>query len=179
MNFGEIAQAIQNTALFTSMRESQLVYPIVLSSHLATLGIFGALILATDLRLLGWAFKGVTITDMIESTRIWKRVGFVMMISFGILLGGAKLYNYYDNPYFQIKMSLLALMFIHQAIFRRSVYRNTKALDALPAPPRVAKIAAITSMMIWVGILSMGRWIAYYERPGDFRAQATLFLARR
>jgi hypothetical protein len=31
--------------------------------------------------------------------------------------------------------------------------------------PRVAKAAGLISMMLWVGILSMGRWIAYFERP--------------
>jgi len=170
MDFGAIAQAIQNTDFFTAMRESSLVYPIVLSSHLMTLGIFGGMILATDLRLLGWALKSMSITDVIRATRIWKRIGFVIMISLGILLGGAKLYNYYDNPYFQIKMSLLALVLIHQLVFRRSVYQNTEQLDQMSETPRVAKVAAITSMILWVGILSMGRWIAYYERPGDFRA---------
>jgi hypothetical protein len=31
--------------------------------------------------------------------------------------------------------------------------------------PGVAKLAAWTSLFIWIGILSLGRWIAYYEPP--------------
>jgi hypothetical protein len=29
----------------------------------------------------------------------------------------------------------------------------------------VAKVAAITSLAIWIGIASFGRWIAYFEAP--------------
>jgi hypothetical protein len=161
----EISQAIQDTAFFTYIRESALTYPIILSSHLTTLSIFGGLILVTDLRLLGLALTKTPVSEVILRTRPWKRVGFVMMVTLGILLGGAKLFNYYDNPYFQVKMTLLAMVGVHAAIFHRSVYADPKRLDNLPQMPRVAKVAACCSMAIWIGILSMGRWIAYFERP--------------
>src|SRR5689334_17671962 len=109
MSPGQISQAIQDTQFFTAMRESALVYPIVLSSHLATIAIFGGLILMSDLRLLGLALTGIPVSDVLLRTRPWKRVGFVIMVTCGILLGGSKLATYYDNPYFQIKMTLLAL----------------------------------------------------------------------
>jgi hypothetical protein len=32
--------------------------------------------------------------------------------------------------------------------------------------PRVARVAAISSLVLWIGIASCGRWIAYYE-PKD------------
>jgi hypothetical protein len=165
MSLGEISQAIQDTEFFTFIRESALTYPIILSSHLATLSIFGGLILVTDLRLLGLALTKTPVSEVILRTRPWKRVGFVMMVTFGAMLGGAKLFNYYDNPYFQVKMTLLAMVGVHAAVFHRSVYADPKRLDGLPHMPRAAKLAACLSMAIWVGILSMGRWIAYFERP--------------
>ena len=165
MSPGELSRAIQDTELFTALRESALVYPIVMSTHLTSIAIFGGLILLTDLRLLGLAMKSVSISDMVKQTRYWKWAGFVIMITCGILLAGSKLESYYDNPYFQLKLTLLALVGVHAWVFRRSVYGNTAQLDALPTVPRVAKVAACISIVLWVGILSAGRWIAYFERP--------------
>jgi hypothetical protein len=39
------------------------VYPIVLSTHLACIAIFGGLILITNLRLLGWALSDIPADD--------------------------------------------------------------------------------------------------------------------
>ncbi|HYA18005.1 MAG TPA: DUF6644 family protein [Bryobacteraceae bacterium] len=167
--FGDIAQAIQDTAFFTAIRESGLAYPVIMSTHLSSIGVFGGMILMTDLRILGLAMKDVTVTDMVRQLRPWKYLGFIVMVSMGIMLGGAKLAQYYDNPYFQLKMTLLFLVFVHAMAFRRSVYRNTEALDRAPEMPRVAKTAAILSLCLWLGILSCGRWIAYFERSEEHR----------
>ncbi|MBZ5621144.1 MAG: hypothetical protein LAQ69_20820 [Acidobacteriia bacterium] len=173
MSPAELSRAIQDTGFFTALRESALVYPIVMSSHLSSIAIFGGLILMTDLRLLGLAMKTVPVSDIVRQTRIGKQIGFVIMVTCGLLLAGSKLDSYYDNPYFQTKMCLLALVGVHALVFRRSVYGNTAELDALPAMPRVAKAAACISLVLWVGILSAGRWIAYFERPTPASATAS------
>ena len=165
MSLAELCRAIQDTEFFTALRESALVYPIVMSTHLTTIALFGGLILVTDLRLLGVALKTVSISDVVRQTRIWKRIGFVIMVTCGILLAGSKLESYYINPYFQTKLLLMALVGVHAWVFHKSVYGNTAQLDALPAIPRVAKVAACISLVLWVGIISAGRWIAYFEPP--------------
>jgi hypothetical protein len=159
----EIAQAVQDTQFFTAVRESAVVYPVVLSTHLSMIAIFGGLILLTDLRLLGVTLTSVPASEIVRRTRPLKWIGFLIMITCGILLGGAKLLTYYDNPYFILKMSLLVCVGIHALVFRRSVYRNPEALDNPKGLPRAAKVAACLSMVLWVAILSNGRWIAYWE----------------
>ena len=64
-------------------------------------------------------------------------------------------------------MTLLSMVGVHAIVFRRRVYADPRKLDGLKSMPRVAKAAGLISMMIWVGILSMGRWIAYFEFPPD------------
>ena len=169
---GDFAHWVAGTSFFTALRESGLPYPIVMSTHLSSIAIFGGAILMTDLRILGFAMKSMPIAEVIRQTRMWKRIGFVIMITMGILLGGAKLDKYYDNPYFQIKLILLLLVGVHALIFRPRVYNRAEELDRAPAVPAVAKTAAWLSLILWVGILSMGRWIAYYERPGEIPRSA-------
>ena len=70
-----IAHSIQSIDFLTEFSESVLVYPIVLSIHLACIALFGGMILMTNLRLLGLTFKSLTITQMVTSFRPWKRAG--------------------------------------------------------------------------------------------------------
>jgi multidrug transporter EmrE-like cation transporter len=167
MSLAEFSQWVAGLNLFTSLRESALAYPIIMSLHLSSIAVFGGLILLTDLRLLGLAMPSIPVSNMIEQTRVWKRIGFVVMVTCGVLLGGAKLDKYYDNPYFQFKLLCLLLVGVHALVFHRSVYGNAQALDRSPVIPPVAKAAACVSLALWIGILSLGRWIAYYERPED------------
>jgi hypothetical protein len=171
MGLAEIGQWIQGLGVFTAVRESTLVYPILLSTHSACLAIFGGLILCTNLRLLGWILTDVPAEDLIRALRPWKLAGFVVMIGAGTLLGGSKAGEYFTNPFFQTKMLLLAGVGVHGLSFRRSVYRR-------PGGPRsasAARAAAVLSIVLWTGVASMGRWIAYFDRPEPTpRAAATV-----
>src|SRR5260370_34106730 len=109
MPIAELSHAIQETDFFTALRESALTYPIIMSLHLTSIAVFGGLILMTDLRLLGIAMRSTSISDVVRQTRPWKWIGFVIMVTCGVLLACAKLAHYYGNPDFQIKLSLLAL----------------------------------------------------------------------
>ena len=160
MNLAFLGQRVQDLSLFTAVRESRLVYPIVLSTHLACIAIFGGLILITNLRLIGWTLTDIPAADLIRSLRRWKQFGFVIMVTCGVLLGASKASEYLPNPFFQLKMGLLIGVAVHGVYFRRTVYRT-----AMPIEPRKARAAAVMSLILWVGVVSMGRWIAYYDAP--------------
>ena len=168
MTLASIGLSIQHLGLFTAVRESRLVYPIVLSTHLACIAVFGGLILLTNLRLLGLALEDIPAADMIRSLRPWKQLGFVIMVTCGVLLGASKASEYLPNPFFQIKMGLLIAIGVHGLYFRRSVYRTREPIAATPA-----HVAAIVSLILWVGVVSMGRWIAYYDAPAPAQVTAS------
>ena len=166
MSVAEISQAIQDIGFLTYIRESAYTYPIIMATHLTCIGVFGGLILLTDLRLLGLALTDYSITDVVKGLRPWKWLGFCIMVTMGLLLGLSESNKYYGNPYFQLKMFLLFSVGIHALVFRPGVYNNTEALDrAAPAIPAAAKRAGVLSLIIWTGIACCGRWIAYYEPP--------------
>lgn len=146
---------------------SALVYPVVLATHLACIAVFGGMILLTNLRLLGVTLKSFSISDVVGKFRPWKRIGFVIMVTCGLLLAGSEANKYYMNPYFWVKMTLLILIGIHGLAFRPSVYLNTAALDRAPVVPSNAKLAAALSLVLWIGVVSMGRMIGYYEGPTE------------
>ena len=167
-----IAHSLQSIDFLTAIRESALVYPVLLSTHLACIALFGGMILFTDLRLLG-AFKFLSITDVVTSLRPWKRLGGVIMITMGLLLGTSEAEKYAPNPFFWTKMTLLALIGVHALIFRPTVYNKTEELDRSPVIPARAKAAGAISLVLWSGMFIMGRLIAYYE-PKQPAQQAAL-----
>jgi hypothetical protein len=158
-----IAHSIQSIDFLTTFSESVLAYPIVLSTHLTCIALFGGMILMTNLRLLGLTFKSVTITAMVTSLRPWKRGAGVVMIATGLLLATCEAEKYAPNPFFWTKMVVLGLIGVHALIFRPIVYNQTEELDRSPVVPTKAKVAAILSLGLWTTMFVMGRLIAYWE----------------
>lgn len=168
-----IANSIQSIDFLTAIRESALVYPIILSTHLTCIALFGGMILMTDLRLMGLTFKSFTITEVVTSLRPWKRLGGMIMITMGLLLATSEAVKYAPNPYFWTKMVILSLIGVHALVFRPIVYNKTEELDRSPVIPMRAKAAGALSLVLWTGMFTMGRLIAYYE-PKQPVPQASL-----
>jgi len=161
------AQWIQFTTLFTALRGSANVYPIVLSLHMIGIAFFGGMILTTDLRLLGWALRKRSIADVINQFRVPKRWGLLLTATCGILMAGSKAEEYYYNVFFRTKLILFVVVIITEFVFYRSVYANPEILDRTPSAPVNAKLAAVISMLLWISIACCGRGIGYIEPPLD------------
>jgi hypothetical protein len=159
----DIAHSLESIQFLSDFSESVLAYPIVMSTHLTCIALFGGMILMTNLRLLGLTFKSFTITEIVTAFRPWKRLGGTIMICTGLLLATSEATKYAANPFFWTKMIILSLIMLHGLIFRPIVYNRTEALDKSPAIPTEAKVAAILSLVLWTAMFTMGRLIAYWE----------------
>jgi hypothetical protein len=156
------AQWLQFTDWASALRYSQTVYPVVLTLHLVGIAFFGGLIVMTDLRLLGLTLRKVPMQRMIESLRLPKQIGFVIVAACGVSMASSKAEEYYYNGFFWAKMSLLALVAVHGLVFGRSVYRGRHE----PTPFQ-AKLAGGLSLLLWTGVMICGRGIGYVEPPLD------------
>ena len=165
MDFFPFFQWLSDLAPFMALRESGLAYPIVLTSHLTGMALFGGMILLTDLRILGVTMTSYPLADVVDQLRPWKRIGFVLTATCGALLFASKATEYYPNPYFWTKMSLLVLVAIHALVFRPTVYNRAAEIDKAGSVPSRAKVAACLSLVLWIGLVSAGRMIGYYEAP--------------
>jgi hypothetical protein len=168
----EIVQWLQDMSMATAIRESAIVFPVILSLHLTGMGLFGGMILMTDLRLLGITLTKHPVSDIVNGLRPWKHLGLTLTATCGILLLWSKAAIYYPNPYLWIKLTLFGLIIIHALVFR-SVYRNVADLDRSPVIPGRAKLAAVLSMILWISVVTAGRWIGYWEptKPAVTAAQ--------
>jgi hypothetical protein len=163
----DFARFIESTAFFTELRGSGYVYPVILSLHMVMICLFGGMILMTDMRLLGLAMRSYPVSDVIDQLRVPKRIGFVLMVTLGILMACCKAEEYYYNVWFRWKIALLLLVGVHALIFRRSVYNRAAELDRATTLPAGAKLAGAISLLLWIGIACAGRGIGYIEPPLD------------
>lgn len=159
MDIVSALQWVESTDLSTAIREGALLYPIVGGFHLLAIALFGGMLVMTDLRLLGWAMKRSTVSDLLEQFRVWKRAGFALVASTGLLLLWAEPLKLYRSPSFWVKMALLLAVGVHALVFRNGVYENAKVLDAGLTPR--GKLAAALSLILWAGLIVAGRLIAF------------------
>ncbi len=80
---------IESTDLSVAIREGGLPYPIIGGVHLLAIALFGGMLLATDLRLLGWVMRRRSFSDVWYQFRPWKRLGFGIVVATATQLGGA------------------------------------------------------------------------------------------
>src|ERR1700691_1525072 len=161
---------VQNLEFFSYLRSSGETFPTILALHLSAISLFGAMIVATDLRLLGWAFRRSSIAAVVDQLRMPKRIGFLIAATCGFLLFCSKAEDYYYNPFFRMKISLFLLVLVHALIFRGSVYNQPAKLDGPSGAPARAKLAAGLSLFLWTCILCAGRAIGYVQsQPGQYR----------
>jgi len=160
-------QWLQFTGFFTALRGSAYAYPIVLSLHMIGIALFGGMVLMTDLRLLGWAMRKRSMSDVVDQFRVPKRWGLLLTVTCGFLMFGSKAEEYYYNSFFRTKLILLALVLVQELVFYRGVYAHPAALDQAARTPVTAKLAAAVSMLLWISIACCGRGIGYIEPPLD------------
>src|SRR5512133_1253706 len=150
---------VESTGLSVAIREGAFAYPIIGGIHLLSIALFGGMVLTTDLRLLGWGMRRHPASAFVRDLRPWKWLGFVTIVVTGLLLGWAEPLKLYRNASFWIKMTLRALVGVHAAVFRSSVYRYPEKLDVALTP--AAKLAGALSLVLWAGLIVSGRYIAF------------------
>lgn len=152
---------LENTDVSVAIREGALLYPIIGGVHLLSIALFGGMVLASDIRLLGWGLRKMPVSDVIAQLRVWKWVGGVVVIVTGLLIAWCEPVKLYHSKSFWIKMILLALVAVHAAAFRGPVYGHPERLDKAEALPAAARWAALLSVLLWVGLIVSGRLIAF------------------
>ena len=168
MDLQAFMHTLQDGDFATSIRESALLYPVLLSTHLMAMGLFGAMIAMTDLRILGVAMTKHPMADVHNQLRPYKHLGLTIVVICGGLLAYSKAALYWPNPFFKLKLGLLAAVAVHGLVFRGPVYKRLSEMDKFGSATTSAKLAAVLSLLLWVALVAAGRWIGYWEPENPF-----------
>ena len=152
---------LASTAWSIALHESLYMYPLVETAHVLALLLFVGTVIFVDLRLLGWVFRAVPISEVTARLLPWTIGGFVIAVTTGALLFYAIPVRTYQSIFFRIKVIMLIAAGINTALFHRRMNRGDVEWDRDPSPPLRTRVVGAVSLLSWATVIVTGRMIAY------------------
>ena len=165
---------LASTAWSIKLLESLYAWPLLESAHVLSLGLFVGTAVFNDLRLLGWTMNSVPVSEVTGRLLPWTRIGFVVMVSTGLLIFYSDPVRYYHKIFFRLKVFLLIAAGLNAFVFHRGIHRRVAEWDLDPVLPREARVAGAVSLVAWALIVVAGRMIAYNWFDCDMQPQSDL-----
>ena len=144
-----------------ALRESLNAYPIMLTAHVVSMCLFAGLIIFWDMRLVGMALKPVPVSNIPTRIFPWAMAGFAISTITGFLLFYSQPMRYYGNFYFWVKNLMMVLAGVNALVFHLTTYHSVAEWDRAAVTPVAARVAGVVSLVLWAGIVTTGRLIAY------------------
>jgi hypothetical protein len=161
MDIAVILKWLEATAVAGKIRGSLYLFPLIESTHVLGLALVFGTIAIIDLRLLGIASTQRRVTRMWSDILKWTWAAFALTALTGALMFITNATVYYHNFFFRTKMLLLALTGVNMFVFDLTARRTLSSWDKAPAAPRAGRIVAALSLVMWIGIIFMGRIIGF------------------
>jgi uncharacterized membrane protein len=131
------------------------------ATHVLTLMVSIGSLFIIDFRMLGLILPNVSATAIADRLHKPMIIGFVIMFITGFLLVYAKPVETIQSLWFRIKMILLLMAFINAWIFNARMRAAEGSWDNDRIAPKNLRIGAIISLVLWCGVVTMGRYIPY------------------
>lgn len=154
-------QAIHDSRLSNFIRETGVMFPALESVHVIAITLVLGTIAIVDLRLIGCPSHRRSAHRLIQDLLPFTWVAFVASVATGLLMFASNAITYAENTLFWWKMAVLAAAGLNMAIFHLGIYRRIDAWDAQLPPPRAARLAGLSSMVLWITVIVLGRWIGF------------------
>ena len=151
---------VEQLAIAKAMREWLWLYPGVEIIHIVGFTLLVRSVVMFDLRVLGLS-KAIPVRRLSRHLLPWSLGALVLIVPTGLLMFSAHASDFLTNRAFQLKMALLLSAGLNAAYFRMGPYQTVTSWDVeAPAPP-AAKLSVALSLVLWLGVISCGRLLAY------------------
>jgi hypothetical protein len=148
------------TNLSVFLREATWGYPVLEIAHIIGLALVVGSIFAFDLRLLG-VNAGLPMTMLGRHLLPWVWAGFCLNAVSGGLLFLSNPVEFAANPALAAKLGLIALAGINALYFQVRLAPAMDAWNSNTPAPAAARISALFSIVLWLGVIIAGRLMAY------------------
>ncbi len=137
--------------------------PIVQTVHILAIGVVMGSIVFVNLRILGLAVPGQSSAEIIKRLMPFTWWALLPLIASGLVFVIARPNRYFYNPVFGIKFALL----IPALILALCLYLPNRREPGFWDEPGIRRglvhSISLISIVLWVGIMMAGRWIAYSD----------------
>lgn len=129
--------------------------PIVQTFHLLGIAVIMSSVVLLDLRILGLALPSQDVQELTRRVMPWVWWALPVMLLSGSMFVIARPRRYFTNPIFGLKFALLVPAIALAAVLHLVSVRKPEAWST--------KLVAAISLLLWVGVVLAGRWIAYVD----------------
>ncbi len=137
--------------------------PIVQAVHIVAIAVVMGSVVFVNLRLLGLAVPSQRPSEMIRRLLPWTWWALPFLFASGVVFVIARPVRYFFNPVVGIKFSLLIPALVLAATLH-ALSRTEPGYWEITAQRRgFARIIAAISILLWLGVMMAGRWIAYAD----------------
>ena len=143
------------------MRDSSWLFPGAEILHFFGLCLLIGSLMVVDLRLLG-VIRDMSYQSIYRFLPI-SLIGFGINLLTGILFCFTDPFRYYPNIAFRVKMLLIVLAGLNALWFKFKIHPLTLDNPAEADASKTAKLVAALSLLLWFGVIVMGRMIPYLE----------------
>lgn len=152
--------AIESSEIGAYIRQSVWLYPTANVAHVVAVALFAGAIAVMDVRLMG----ALTGSDPARVVRGARRAAVLALL--GVFVSGAMLFiaeasHVALNPVFQIKMALIVFGIFHAFVVGGRAVRELHRLGPQAPMPGLVRFAGGVSMLTWIVVVGLGRYIAY------------------
>jgi hypothetical protein len=135
--------------------------PAIQSVHIVGIALVMGSVLMIDLRILGWAWTDQTLRQTTSRFGPWLTGSLWLLLVTGILMVVGEPVRELVTFSFWLKMALVAVGAAVAVSFQRAVRRHEPQSGTALGERRSIKVMAIVTFLVWVGVIFLGRLIAY------------------
>lgn len=151
---------LEGSAFSQAMREQVWLYPLVEVAHIAGFSVLVGAVTLFDLRLLGYA-RTLPVQALAHHLLLWALAALTLIVPAGLAMFASQPLEFAGNPVFVLKLGLIGLAGLNAGLFHLGIYRSVSRWDTETATPGIAKIQAVASILLWIGVITCGRLLAY------------------
>lgn len=157
----EFAEWLATTWLSSTFQNVLWIVPASQSIHIASLAVVFASALMINLRVLGLGAGGRSVSQLAGTLVPWMWRGLACLLFTGAVQSIAEPVRQFVTPLFWAKMALIVVVMAMTTVFARSVRANAGRWDTAATRPASATVFAVASTLLWVAIVTCGRFIGY------------------
>jgi putative copper export protein len=155
----EFAEWLGATPLSVAIQSRLWLTPLLQTIHITMIGIVFVSMLNVALRVLGKIRADEPLAEVWHRFSPWFWCALGVMAGTGLVLAIGEPVRQVTALSFWIKMSLLAIGVASALYFGRTVAAAASGSD--PTASGGARFVAVATIVLWVAIVFLGRWIAY------------------
>jgi hypothetical protein len=156
-----VCEWLQSLPLASGVKESTWQFPVIESVHSLALSVMLWPAAILDLRLLGLVLRRRPVSAVAAQFLPWVWIGFTTMILSGAILFASEAVKCYNSPFFRVKVILIGVAGLNALIFHKTIFRDIAAWDRAEVTHWRARLAGGCSLLVWIGVVAMGRALAY------------------